>query len=513
MAPLFGLRWAVVLAALSGFVMWLAFAPVAIGWLAIPGVALLTAAAWKASVKRGLLVGLLAGLVFFLPLLSWMRVIGNDAWVALAVFCALWFAGVGGASALVTRLPAAPVWIGSVWVLEEMLRGRVPLGGFPWGNIAFSQPDTVLVNYSALGGSAFLSFVVAALGAALVLIVVSLRERRQRPAAVWGAVAVAVVLVSFAIRVPVEGDEVGGPDSAVVAIVQGGTPQYGMGALDVRRAVLDNHVSQTLDLAQAVADGTVEQPDFVLWPENSSDIDPFVDASAAEAISAAARAVNAPILVGAVVSATTDPKGAWNVGIVWDPELGPQEMYIKNHPVPFGEYIPFRDFLTQYIGRLERIPRDFLPGDRPGNLDVGGVPVGNVICFEIAYREIVDAVVDNGARLITVQTNNATYGGTAQPDQQLAIERLRATEFGRSVAVAATSGVSAFIAPDSSIVQSLAEGESGWMVHDVVLRGHLTLASRIGHAVELLLCALALAAIVAGVVQGRRSRSRGEAIT
>ncbi|MDI1290576.1 MAG: apolipoprotein N-acyltransferase, partial [bacterium] len=286
MAPLFGLRWAVVLSVLSGFLMWLAFAPVAFGPCAVLSVTALTAAAWRAGLRRGLLVGLIAGLVFFLPLLSWMRVIGDDAWLALAIYCALWLAAVGGASSLVTRLPAAPVWVGSVWVLEEALRGRVPLGGFPWGDIAFSQPDTVLVKYSALGGSAFLSFVVALLGAALVLIVVRFREGRTRPAAVWAGITVAVVLLAFAIRVPTDGDDVGGPDSAVVAVVQGGTPQYGMGAMDVRRAVLNNHVAQTLDLAQAVAAGTVEQPDFVLWPENSSDIDPFVDSLAAEAISA-----------------------------------------------------------------------------------------------------------------------------------------------------------------------------------------------------------------------------------
>lgn len=512
MAPLFGLRWAVVLAALSGLLMWLAFAPVSFGPLAVLSVAAFTAAVWRAGVRRGLVFGLLAGLVFFLPLLSWMRVIGNDAWVGLALYSALWLALVGGATALVTRLPVAPVWVGSVWVLEESLRGRIPLGGFPWGNIAFSQPGTIFVDYAALGGSAFLSFVVALLGAVLVSIAVHLRQRGRRPAAVWAAVVVALLLVPVAIRTPIDGDQVGGPDSAVVAIVQGGTPQSGMGAFDVRRAVLDNHVAQTLDLAKAVAAGAVEQPDFVLWPENSSDLDPFIDESAAQAISAAAKAVNAPILVGAVISATTDPRGVWNVGIVWDPELGPQEMYIKNHPVPFGEYIPFRDFLTKYIGRLERIPRDFLPGDRPGNLEIGGVPIGNVICFEIAYGEIVDAVVDNGARLITVQTNNATYGGTAQPDQQLAIERVRATEFGRTVAVAATSGVSAFIDPHSNVVESLAEGESGWMVRDVALRGQMTPATRVGHAVELLLCGLALGAIAVAIGREWTRRRRREPI-
>lgn len=506
MAPLFGLRWAAPLAVLSGVTMWLAFAPVGIGILAVGAVALLTAACWRAGLGRGMLLGFIAGTVFFLPLLSWMRVIGNDAWIVLAVYCALWLALVGGATALVTRLPAAPLWVGSVWVLEEALRGRIPFGGFPWGNLVFAQPDTAFVTFAALGGSAFVSFVVAVVGAAIIAGYLDLTAGRRLLAGSWAAVAIGLAIVPLLIPIPAAGDEDGGEASAVVALVQGGTPQTGMGALDVRRAVLDNHVAQTLDLAAAIAAGKVQQPDFVLWPENSSDIDPLSDASAAAAINAAARAVKAPILVGAIITAATDPKGVWNVGIVWEPERGPEQMYIKTHPVPFGEYIPFRDFLSQRIGRLDRIPRDFLPGDRPGNLDIGGVRIGNVICFEIAYGEIVDAVVDNGARMLTVQTNNATYGGTAQPDQQLAIERVRATEFGRSVVVAATSGISAFIDPDSSVVESRQQGDSGWLVREVPLRGQLTLASRIGHIVELALCAVALGVIVTALVRTRRRR-------
>ncbi|MDP1877746.1 MAG: apolipoprotein N-acyltransferase, partial [Actinomycetota bacterium] len=346
------------------------------------------------------------------------------------------------------------------------------------------------------------------IGAAVVAAIVAFRDGRMRMAVSWLAGAALVAAGSAVLPLDAAGDTVGGPTSARMAVVQGGTPQFGMGALDVRRAVLDNHVAQTLDLAAAVAEGQVAQPEFVLWPENSSDLDPFVDPDVAQAITAAARAVGVPILVGAVISAD-DPTGVWNVGIVWDPELGPTEMYIKTHPVPFGEYIPFRAFLAQHIARFERVPRDFLPGDRPGNLDIAGIAVGNVICFEIAYAEVVDAVVDGGARLLTVQTNNATYGGTAQPEQQLAISRLRAIETGRTVAVAATSGISAIIDATGGVSDRMEEGESGWVVAEVPLRGQLTWASRIGHLVEIALCLAALAAILVGAsatVRARRIR-------
>jgi apolipoprotein N-acyltransferase len=467
-------------------------------------VGLLTAALWGASVRRGLGVGALAGGTFFLLLLEWMRVIGTDAWLLLSLLCLSWIALVGMGMALVTRLPAAPVWVASVWVLGEAVRGRIPLGGFPWGDLAFSQPGSPLGAWAPVGGSAFASFAVALVGAAVVAAVVDLRARARVGAVTWLVVAAAVTLTPIVLPTGAPADTVGGASTATVALVQGGTPQVGMGAMDVRRAVLDNHVAQTLDLAEAIGAGEQPQPDFVLWPENSTDIDPFSDASVAEAITAAARAVNAPILVGAVTPVPDNPEGVWNVGIVWDPEAGPTDMYIKTHPVPFGEYVPFRAQLAGLIGRFDRVPRDFIPGSEPGNLVIAGIDVGNVICFEIAYREVVDAVVDGGARLITVQTNNATYGGTSQPAQQLGIERLRAIEFGRTVLVAATSGISAVIGADGIVNPQLGEQDTGWIVAEVPLRGTLTLASRVGHLVEAVICLLA----VVGVVLAVRSRRR-----
>jgi apolipoprotein N-acyltransferase len=506
--PLMSLPRAAGLAALSGVVMWLAFPPVSFGPYAIAAIALLTAALWRARARRGLGLGLVSGLVFFGLLLGWMTVIGWDAWLLLTLLCASWIALAGLGTALVSRLPAAPIWIACMWVLEEALRSRVPFGGFPWGEVAFAQPDTPFAGWAPLGGSALVTFTVAFVGASGVTIVLDHRAGRRRRAAAWLGACVAITVVPTLMGMPVAGDTVGGPPTAGIAIVQGGTPQFGMGAMDVRRAVLDNHVRQTLDLAKAIDAGTVPRPAFVLWPENSSDIDPFTDASAAESISAAARAVGAPILVGAVVTASSNPEGVWNVGIVWDPVTGPQQMYIKNHPVPFGEYIPFREFLAKHIARFERIPRDFLPGSKPGNLTISGIPVGNVICFEVAYREVVDAVVDGGARVITVQTNNATYGGTAQPEQQLAIERLRAIEFGRSVVVAATSGISAVIGPDGSVLQRMDEGESGWRVVDVPLLGTRTAATGNGHLVEVGLSVLGLLAMLAAVGWSRLKSDR-----
>lgn len=464
------LRWLVGLsiAGISGVASALAFAPFGLWPLVFLGVVGILAVQWRTSIGFGALVGFVYGSAFFLVLLSWMTVIGTDAWVLLAAYCALWNAALGAVVGPLSRLRGSAVWIASAWVVMEALRGRVPLGGFPWGELAFSQGNSPLAPLSGLAGMAGLTFLIVLLAAVLVE---SVRSRRFRA---LSGLAIAIVLVTITIPKPLEFG--GQTSSAIVAVVQGGTPGTGMDAMSVRRAVLRGHVEQTLALSEAVAAGRVEQPDFVLWPENSSDIDPFRDPSAARQIDRAARAIGVPIVVGVVVQ-TDDPTKVQNTGVVWDAESGAGERYVKNHPVPFGEFVPFREQLAPLIGRFDRVPRDFLSGNQAGVLDAGAVVIGDVICFEVAYDDVFSAVVDGGAQMITVQTNNATYQGTGQPEQQWDIERLRALQSGRTVAVASTTGVSGFITPDGEVVARLDEGETGFLVAEVPLRTGRTVSS------------------------------------
>jgi apolipoprotein N-acyltransferase len=172
--------------------------------------------------------------------------------------------------------------------------------------------------------------------------------------------------------------------------------------------------------------------------------------------------------------------------------------------VPFGEFIPFRDLLSQYIGRFDRIPRDFIAGDEPGIIEANGIVMGNVICFEVAYDEVVHAVVEGGAQVLTVQTNNATYAQTSQPEQQLQIERIRSVETGRAVVVAATTGVSAFIAPDRRVIAAMGEGQTGFMVEEVPLRTSLSISTIVSPALEVFIVIMAVLAVMIAIVERRR---------
>jgi apolipoprotein N-acyltransferase len=162
--------------------------------------------------------------------------------------------------------------------------------------------------------------------------------------------------------------------------------------------------------------------------------------------------------------------------------------------VPFGEYVPFREQLSTVISRLDRVPRDFYPGEEPGVLDVGPARLGDVICFEVAYDGIVRDTVNAGARALVIQTNNATYGRTGQPEQQLAMSQLRAVEHGRAIVTVATSGISAIVAPDGTIEQQTEEFTQDVLSAELPLRDGRTLADRVGAAPEWALTGLGLLA-------------------
>ncbi|WP_329520593.1 apolipoprotein N-acyltransferase [Spirillospora sp. NBC_01491] len=515
----------------AGLLMWLAFPPADLIPLAPIGVAVLTLALRGTSARTGAWLGFVGGTAFFIPVLDGIVKIGPDAWVLLGLVQALYLVPLGAGVALVTRLPGWPLWTAALWVAEELIRGRVPFGGFPWARLAFSQTDTPLTPFASLGGAPLVSFLTALLGGLLAYAAAALlRARRARPGstdpgttdpagATDGpetdglrpdqgpreraergpgyrqairpvAVALAAAALIFGggllIPTPSEGEPV------TVAVIQGNVPRLGMDFNSQRKAVLDNHVQRTRELAAQVRAGQVARPELVVWPENASDLDPYVEPDAYQAIDGAVREIGVPVLVGALTD-TPDGEKVENRGIVWDPRTGPGDYYVKRHPVPFGEYLPFRDVLTKLITRFQRIPRDFAKGTRSGVMRLGPVTIGDVICFEVAYDQEVRDVA--GGELLVVQTNNATYGMTSLPPQQIAMSRLRAVEHGRTILVAATSGISAIVAPDGRMIDRSREFVPDIQVASVPARTSRTLSDRLGALPEWALAALALGAV------------------
>lgn len=193
-----------------------------------------------------------------------------------------------------------------------------------------------------------------------------------------------------------------------------------------------------------------------------------------------------------------------NANVLFSPEGEIVGEYRKQHPVPFGEYIPLRELLLPFIDRLKLVGRETYAGDEPGLMQIAGVRVGAVICFEIAYDEIVRGVQDS--QVFVVQSNNATFQGTGMPEQQFAITRLRAIEYGKATLVATPSGLSGVIAPDGTVVARSGESTREIFVEEVPLRSEPTLAAELGQLPELVLSGVAVLALAASVVAWRQSR-------
>ncbi|HEX6969844.1 MAG TPA: apolipoprotein N-acyltransferase [Micromonosporaceae bacterium] len=501
-------------AALAGVALLAAFPPYDVWWLAPVGVALLAAAAHRRRIRAGAGLGLLAGLVFFLPLLSWTDLhLSSTPWLLLSVLEAGYLALLGATTAFVGPLVDRFRWAwapvtGVLWVAQEALRDRTPFGGFPWGRLAFSQGDSPMLRLAALGGAPLVTFAVAVVGGMLVAAV--WRPWRGRSgrlaAAAYLAGAAGVSVAGFAVPT----GAASGAATATVAIVQGNVPRLGLDFNAQRQAVLNNHVDATIELAARVAAGSVPQPDLVVWPENSSDIDPLLDASAAARISAAADAVGAPVLVGAVLAGPGE-RQVRNVGLLWHPGTGPDvaQMYVKRHPVPFAEYVPMRDVARLVSKEVDRVRNDFVPGLRPGVLRLDGLTVGDVICFEVAYDSVVRDTVTGGAQLLAVQTNNATFN-EAEARQQLAMVRLRAVEHGRTALMASTVGVSGFVSADGRVSDATGFFTPAVVVRTVPLADGRTPATRLGAGPEIALTLVAVGVLAGAAVIHRRTRSGGE---
>ncbi|MFR9674185.1 apolipoprotein N-acyltransferase [Streptomyces sp. TR06-5] len=496
----------------AGIVLVLAFPPYDVWPLSVVAVAAFSLLTRGRTPRQGAWTGIVLGTAFFVGLLAWLHVVGWDAVVGLAVIQALFLAALGAGLALTSRLPAWPLWAACLWVAQEWVRDRHPFGGFPWGRLAFANTGSPFTPLAALGGAPLVTFAVALAGTLLAAAAVRMRAlrasgaaERRRPALLRAAALCVLALVTagagLAVPVPTRA-----ADTARIAVVQGNVQQPGMDFLGRPMMILHNHAKATLDLGRRIDAGKAERPDLVIWPENASDLDPYRYPEAGRIIDRASKAVGVPILVGALVDHPTREGYVENQGIVWDPETGPGASYTKQHPVPFGEYVPFRDVLSKVVSRLQRVPRDFWPGERTGVLQVGPARLGDVICFEIAYDEIVRDTVNDGARALVVQTNNATYGRTGQPEQQLAMSRLRAVEHGRAVVTAATSGISAVVAPDGTVEQRTEEFTQDVLLADLPLRDTTTLADRVGASPEWVLAIVGLLSCGGAVLLGRRKR-------
>lgn len=475
------LPWITALAGLAGVATGVGFAPA--GWWAatLLGISCLAVAVRQATTLHGAVtVGFAYGLGLTTPTLNWMAVIDPGAAVGLILVQSGWYALLGGMLRWAGRSRGWPLVSAGTWVAVEYAASRAPFGGFGWLRLGYAMVDSPLAGLLPLTGVAGVTF--AASVAANVLVWAADRPSLRRLA---GTVGVALVLsagTTFGASIPPAPAE----GTVSVGWAQGGAPGGGVYGLGPPRTITTNQARATLDLAADVAAGRQRRPDFVVWPENSTDLDPAHDLATGELVSTALAAVGRPILVGAILDGPGPDQrrtaAQWRTP---DGQVGPT--YVKRSIVPFGEWIPYRDLLLPLVPALGYVGAQSVAGTEPGLLKVRlsdgrAVTLGVLACFDVAFDPVVYDLAD--AQVLIVQSSNAMYQGTAQIEQQFAITRARAAELRREVLVVTTSGISGVIDPNGGVRTRAAGPGPASGVVDLPLRSGTTPATRISGAAE-----------------------------
>jgi apolipoprotein N-acyltransferase len=304
-------------------------------------------------------------------------------------------------------------------------------------------------------------------------------------------------------------DPTGGAPTAEVAAIQGNVPR----ARNLPQQVNDNDVTQnqvvdTLKLAAEVKAGQVPAPDLVIWPEDAVALDPFRNPGVYATVAGTVAALGRPILVGEVLQ---NPQR--NVGQLWVPGRGPTTLYVKRQLVPFGEYIPFRGIISSFSSLPSLQPVNFAAGRQAVVFDTGNIRLGDVICYEVGFDNLVRSEVTAGANLLALQSNDADFeidGQLGETEQQTAMARIRAIESDRAVVYASTTGESSIIAPDGTVLTRSGVWRPAILETQVPLVSYRTLADRVGAWPEYLLVVLTVLALGWAVARSRPRRTRSE---
>jgi len=444
-------------------------------WILLPmGIAVWWAGTHKRQLSDYLFFSFSLAIAFWFARLSWLTLVGLDAYIILALLMALIYGSSGFLMYKVKDLPLPFVWYGLIFISMETITDYIPFGGFPWGKIAYDSADAPWANLMPYGSSPLVTAAILLISA---LMIPSLGFVLQKAFAASIVFVVTIAAITLFLQ-DLDKRDVISSGNIDLAVIQGSVPRVGLSFNEQKMEVLNYHIKETNNLL----DNTNQNYDVILWPENSIDVDPFLNKDAGNLVKDLVKKYNKPLVSGAVLQ---KDDGLSNSVIQWDPvNADVIDSYEKLQLVPFGEYLPFRDFLSRYIKRFSLIPQDFIAGKQPNNLYVNNAVISPVICFEVAWNKNIFEQINNGGELISVHTNNATYAFSNQLEQQFMITRIRAMETGRDIVVTATTGISAHINRYGEVIWSSKEFVPQSKIVSPSLYSDITPAVKYGHLIE-----------------------------
>jgi apolipoprotein N-acyltransferase len=376
-----------------------------------------------------------------------IAVLGLAALLAMFTGAATFLARVTGVRGIGAVLVFAVSWTALEWVRSWALTG------FPWNMIGtvwvFSDPMVQVTSLIGTLGLSLMTVIAAAMLATLADPETKIRHGTVAVAAAFAAMA--IVYAGGSIRLAQAGvaETV---DGVHLRLVQPSIPQR----LKFQRELLDVHLEDHVQLGAAHAD---PPPTHIIWGETAASFFIADDAPRRERV-ASGTPEGGLTIVGTL---RRSPEGQefriWNSLVAVDGGGSVVAHYDKAHLVPFGEYVPFRDFIG--ISKLTAGTTDFSRGPGRITLDLPGLPPASpLICYEVIFP---GKVTERGARpqWILNLTNDAWYGLSAGPYQHFAAARLRAVEEGLPLVRVANSGISAIVDPYGRTIRWLGLGERG----------------------------------------------------
>ena len=399
------------------------------------------------SSKKSFFSGFIFGCVAYGVILLGIQSIGLEAWIPLTVLMGIMY-GVFSKifSYLNTKSENNFYVLLAALAVFDLIRAYFPFGGFPWG-----FPSTVLLTgpidsslffevplYFKNFGPTGSSLILQSFSLIVALSVFSKNKQKSyfKSYVLFSLIIFTVIITNYFVssnqNPQIESSEL------KITIVQGNSPCPGAKnrCSNERQKIYDSHLTQTQSLGGDI--------DLVVWPESSTGFnnDPGIHSRVQNDVSTEALRLDSYFLIGG--DRPVQKQYFENYGIFINKEGEVVDQYLKQHPVPFGEYIPFRKYLD-WIPSLALVPRDMIRGDGQKIFMVNDTRISTVISFEGSFQRYIRNSVKNGAELIVILTNQASYGESGMSDQFILMSRANAISNERPIVHAAITGKSAFI--------------------------------------------------------------------
>jgi apolipoprotein N-acyltransferase len=494
----------------SGLLLILSF-PGAFGWWPLAWLALvpLLTAVRNVPPGRAFRLGLLTGFVHYTFLLYWIVIVLSTYgylpwWVAvpalllLSLYMSLYTAIFSLIiSWFMQRGRGRVLWVAPLlWVALDYLRSLL-FSGFPWQDLGYSQYRfaALLQTADLLGHYGITALLVLANCLFFVFITLPPRDGERREAAGCSRRAIllrevgpaAFIILAALVYGMVRSEQMAGRVAACptfpVAVVQGNIPQDLKWTLPMQQRTVEIYRRLSEEALTARPNG--KKPELLIWPETAL---PFYLQPAArlpQAVEDLVEKNGVSLLTGVPFMEQggfgEEPEDRYyNSALLLAPDGLDDQRYNKQHLVPFGEYIPLRNYLP-LPGPLVEGMGDFTSGSGQQPLACQSVRIGVLICFESIFPELARQWVKNGADLLVNLTNDAWYGRSSAPWQHFSMAVFRAVETRRSLARAANTGISGFIDPLGRVSGATNLFEPAYAAAAVPICREMTFFVRYGH--------------------------------